>query len=92
MIVDLKAKGVLALPKEVLKELKLSNGDSLELRIVDGVIQLTPVIVCPKTTVKELNDKLTKLKKSVGKENAETFEAVDAVMVKMQEKKTAKKK
>ena len=92
MIVELRAKGMLALPKDVLKELKLSNGDSLELKVVDGVIQLTPVIVCPKTTVKELNDKLSQLKKTVGKEKSESFEAVDAVMVKLQEKKTGKKK
>ena len=92
MIVEVRAKGMLALPKDVLKELKLSNGDSLELKVVDGVIQLTPVIVCPKTTVKELNDKLSQLKKTVGKEKSESFEAVDAVMVKLQEKKPAKKK
>ena len=92
MIVEMRAKGMLALPKDVLKELKLSNGDSLELKVVDGVIQLTPVIVCPKSTVKELNDKLSQLKKAVGKDKPESFEQIDEVMVKIQEKKTAKKR
>ena len=87
MIVDLKAKGALVLPKEVLKALKIANGDKLELKVVDGVITLTPVILCPKATVKELNNQIEKMKKAAAKGQPESFDGIDAVMEKIQEKK-----
>ena len=87
MIIDLKAKGALTLPKEVLKALKIANGDKLDLQIVDGVITLTPVIICPKSAVKELNNQIDLVKKAAAKGQVESFDGVDAAMEKIQEKK-----
>ena len=81
MIIDVKAKGQIALPKEVVKSLKIAKGDRLELVVENGIITLVPVVVTPKVVVKELKDAVTKAKKNVG--NGEAFVKVDEVIEKL---------
>ena len=63
MIIELRPKAALTLPKEVAKQLKLATGDKFELEVVDGVIKLTPVVIIEKKVVKELRTNVNKLKK-----------------------------
>lgn len=86
MIVEIRPKGTMAFPKEVIKELKLATGDKVELKIVDGVIQLTPVYVVPKKTVKALRKEVSQLKKNAGNNvSSETFLGLDAAVDKLEE-------
>ena len=64
MIIELRPKAALTLPKEVAKQLKLATGDKFELEVVDGVIKLTPVVIIEKKVVKELRTNVNKLKKA----------------------------
>lgn len=49
MIVDLKQKSQVTIPKELVKKLNLSVGDKLEVEEKDGKLIITPVIVIPKS-------------------------------------------
>jgi AbrB family looped-hinge helix DNA binding protein len=49
MIVDLKQKSQVTIPKELVKKLNLSVGDKLDLEEKDGKIIITPVMVIPKS-------------------------------------------
>ena len=49
MIVDLKQKSQVTIPKELVKKLNLSVGDKLEVEEKDGKLIITPVMVIPKS-------------------------------------------
>ena len=87
MIVELKPKGTLVLPKELVKELRLSTGEKMKIEVVDGVIRVTPVYVVPKKVVKELQKQVNNLKKEAADQGVnENFEGLDAVIEKIEEK------
>jgi antitoxin MazE len=48
MVVDLKQKSQVTIPNEVVKRLRLSVGDKLDVVVKDGKIIITPVVVIPK--------------------------------------------
>lgn len=49
MIVDLKQKSQVTIPKEFVKKLNLSVGDKLDVEEKDGKLVITPVIIIPKS-------------------------------------------
>jgi len=49
MIVDLKQKSQVTIPKELVNKLNLSVGDKLDVVEKDGKLIITPVIVIPKS-------------------------------------------
>lgn len=48
MLIDIKQRSQITLPKALLNKLGLSTGDILEIDEKDGVLVLTPVMVIPK--------------------------------------------
>ena len=87
MIVELKPKGTLVLPKELVKELRLSTGEKMKIEVVDGVIHITPVVILPKKVVKQLQKEVNQLKKEAAEQGVqESFEGIDAVLEKIEEK------
>ena len=48
MLVDLKQKSQVTIPKALVKKLNLEVGDKLDLALKDGRIIITPVVVIPK--------------------------------------------
>jgi AbrB family looped-hinge helix DNA binding protein len=48
MIIELRRKSQITLPKEIVKELNLLEGDKFEVNVVNGVITLEPVAIYPK--------------------------------------------
>ena len=48
MIVDLKQKSQVTIPKDLIKKLDLKIGDKLEVEVVDGKLVITPVVVIQK--------------------------------------------
>ena len=84
MIIELRPKAAITLPKDVAKQLKLSTGDKFDLTIEDGAIKLTPVVIVEKKVVKELRNNVNKLKK-VGGESPEV-NSIDETVTKIEEK------
>ena len=48
MIVDLKQKSQVTIPKDLIKKLALKIGDKLDVEAVDGKLVITPVVIIPK--------------------------------------------
>ena len=85
MIVELRPKATLALPKEIAKELKLSTGDKFSLVVEDGVIKLTPVLIVKKKLVKQLRQNVNKLKKVSGENESPELVGIEEVVTKIEE-------
>jgi bifunctional DNA-binding transcriptional regulator/antitoxin component of YhaV-PrlF toxin-antitoxin module len=60
MIVELRAKSQLTLPKTVCEELKLTAGDVFDVTYQDGIIYLTPLEARSKQYIQNLEDTLAK--------------------------------
>ena len=86
MVIELRPKATISLPKEIAKEFKLSTGDKLELVVEDGVIKLTPVYVVKKTLIKEIKTNVNKIRKATGDKVAPELASLDDVMTKIEEK------
>lgn len=65
MIVEVRGRSQITLPKELTKRMNISEGDKFEIYEKDGGIFMCPVIVYPK-------DKLDKLAKKIKKLESET--------------------
>lgn len=58
MIAELREKGQITIPKEIVKSLALSKGDRFEVCEKDGAIMLMPVVVYPRNYVDSLKMEL----------------------------------
>jgi AbrB family looped-hinge helix DNA binding protein len=54
MIAELKERSQLTIPKKIVTEMGLKSGDQFEVIVVDGVINLVPVVVYPKARIEKL--------------------------------------
>jgi AbrB family looped-hinge helix DNA binding protein len=62
MIIELRKKSQITLPKEIVKELNLIEGDKFEINIINGLITLEPVAVYPKEYLIKLEEEIKVLK------------------------------
>ena len=62
MLAELRAKSQLTLPKQIVVEAGLSEGDQIDITVRDGVITIVPVEVYPKAYVDALQEEIAELK------------------------------
>jgi AbrB family looped-hinge helix DNA binding protein len=62
MIIELRKKSQITLPKEIVKELNLQEGDTLDITIENGKIILEPVAVYPLEYIKKIEKEIMVLK------------------------------
>lgn len=79
MIIELRKKSQITLPKEVVKELNLKHGDQFEITVEDGIIKLEPVAMYSKKYLKKLEEEIKQLKKE-SELNAKSFEKAEKIM------------
>ncbi len=79
MIIELRKKSQITLPKEIVKKLNLIEGDKLDITIVDGKISLEPVAVYPKEYLLKIEKEINKLKEEPKFEH-NTFDNIDELM------------
>jgi len=65
MLVDLKQKSQVTIPKEIVKKMNLKVGDKLEVIEQDGKLIITPVIIVPKDQAWYYTDKWQSMEKTV---------------------------
>ena len=85
MLIELRQKSQLTLPKEIVKELNLNKGDQLDISISDGNIKITPVAVYPKSYIDKLQEEYTILKRSIDNGEVPSFDNVDDLLKKLEE-------
>ena len=62
MIVELRKKSQITLPKEIVKELNLQEGDKFDITVEDGKILLEPVAIYPLDYIKRIEKEISILK------------------------------
>lgn len=85
MIIELRKKSQITLPKEIVKELNLLEGDKFEINVVNGLITLEPVAVYPKEYLMKLEEEINVLKEE-SNIKYEAFDNIDDLMKSLKEK------
>jgi looped-hinge helix DNA binding domain, AbrB family len=85
MLVELRPKSQITIPKELVEKLGLSEGDRLEIVEQDGTLCLMPVVVYPKKYIDELRDEIDEAKAKIASGEQPVFDSVDALLAKLEE-------
>ncbi len=85
MIIELRKKSQITLPKEIVKKLNLQEGDKFNISIVNGSIILEPVAIYPKEYIVKLADEIKLLREDT-KIEYETFDNVDELLKSLKNK------
>ena len=79
MIIELRKKSQITLPKEIVNNLNLQEGDKFEVSIENGYIKLEPVAVYPKEYIIKLAEEIKVLRED-SKIEYNTFNNVDDLL------------
>lgn len=77
MIIDLRKKSQVTIPKEIVNELDLNEGDHLDISVKDGVIIIEPVAVYSKSYIKKLEDTVMRINEEPIDYNVGPFKSVE---------------
>ena len=84
MLVELRTKSQVTIPKEIVARLGLSEGDQLDIREEDGAITLVPVAVYPKKYLNDLEQEIRAVKAKLAAGEQPIFDSVDAMLQKLE--------
>ncbi|WP_058259573.1 AbrB/MazE/SpoVT family DNA-binding domain-containing protein [Fenollaria timonensis] len=79
MLVELKAKSQVTIPKEIVSLMNLSQGDKFEIIEENGRIVLIPLEVYPKNVIDELKASVEEIKASIDSGERPVFDSIDAL-------------
>jgi AbrB family looped-hinge helix DNA binding protein len=77
MIIDLRKKSQVTIPKEIVNELNLNEGDHLDISIKDGVIIIEPVAVYSKSYIKKLENTVMRINEEPVDYNVGPFKSAE---------------
>ena len=77
MIMELRKKSQVTIPKEMMMSLGLKEGDKLDITAHNGMIYMIPVVVYPKKYVDELRSEISDVKNKLKKGKQPTFNNVE---------------
>ena len=84
MLVELRQKAQITIPKEIILQLGLQEGEMLEVFEQDGFIRIMPVAVYPKTYLQELREEIDGMKAKIASGEQPVFDSVDALIEKLE--------
>lgn len=84
MLAELRNKSQITIPKEIVTQLGLSEGDKLDVYEQDGVIYLTPVAAYPKKYVDKLYSEIAEIKADIASGKKTVFDNVDSLFEKLE--------
>ncbi|WP_296127630.1 AbrB/MazE/SpoVT family DNA-binding domain-containing protein [uncultured Anaerococcus sp.] len=79
MLVELKAKSQVTIPKDIVNSMNLNQGDQFEVIEDDGKIVLVPVAVYPEHVIKELKAQVKEIKDSIKNGETPVFDSIDSL-------------
>ena len=79
MLVELKAKSQVTIPKEIVSLMNLNQGDKFEIIEESGRIVLIPLEVYPKNVIDELKASVEEIKASINNGERPVFDSIDAL-------------
>jgi AbrB family looped-hinge helix DNA binding protein len=80
MLIELRKKSQITIPKEIINELNLREKDQLEISVKDGVIMLAPVAVYSKSYIQKLEETVMRINEDPSKYNVGPFKSVEDAM------------
>ena len=83
MVVSIREKSQITIPKFAISELNIQPGDKFEVEVKDGTISLVPVAVYPKSYIEKLRKELSAAKSS---ETDNVFSSVDQMFESLERK------
>ena len=86
MIIELRKKAQLTLPKEIVKQLNIQEGDKFEVTIENGCIKLEPVAIYSKEYIMRLAEEIKVLREE-SKIEYNAFDNVDDLLKSLKEEK-----
>ena len=84
MLTELRPKAQITIPKKIVLEAGLAEGDQLDITAHDGVIYITPVAVYPKVYVQELRNEISELKSRLKTGTQKAFTNVDDMLAELE--------
>lgn len=84
MLVELRQKSQITIPKEIIVKLGLSEGDKLEVFEREGAIYMLPVVVYPKKYLDELRDEISEAKAKIESGGQPVFDSVGALFAELE--------
>ena len=85
MLIELRPKAQITIPKQIVLEAGLSEGDQLDITVCDGVIYITPVAVYPKAYIQELHNEISELKSRLKSGTQKAFTNMDDMLAELEE-------
>lgn len=79
MLVELKAKSQVTIPKDIVNSLDFNQGDQFEVMEEDGKIILVPVAVYPERVIENLKKSVKELKVSIENGDQPVFDNIDSL-------------
>lgn len=77
MVIELRKKSQITIPKEIINTLKLKEGDQLEISIKNGLIMIEPVAVYSKSYIQKLEKTVMRLNEDSSNYNVGPFKSVE---------------
>ena len=79
MLVELKAKSQVTIPKDIVNSLDLNQGAQFEVMDEDGKIIFVPVAVSPERVIENLKKSVKELKVSIENGDQPVFDNIDSL-------------
>ncbi len=78
-VIDLRAKSQVTIPKKLLKQVGMEEGDKFEAVAVNGEIRLIPVVVYPKRVLDRIEKEIEQAEKDIASGESKVYDSVDAM-------------
>ena len=79
MLVELKAKSQVTIPKDTVNSMELNQGDQFEVMEENGKIILVPVAIYPEHVIKSLKAEVQEIKKTIKNGTQPVFDSIDSL-------------
>lgn len=79
MLVELKAKSQVTIPKDIVNSMELNQGDQFEVIEDNGKIILVPVATYPEHVIKSLKAEVKEIKESIRNGEIPIFDSIDSL-------------
>lgn len=79
MLVELKAKSQVTIPKDIVNSMGLKQGDQFEAIEDNGKIILVPVAIYPEHVIKNLKAQVNEIKESIKNGKQPIFDSIDSL-------------
>ena len=79
MLVELKAKSQVTIPKYIVNSMDLNQGDQFEVFEDNGKIVMVPVAIYPEHVIKNLKAEVDEIKESIKNVSQPVFDSIDSL-------------